>query len=79
MYLRGLRQVLDYIQKGGRLEDLLVGKIARKHVAVVRELMWRGVLIKPPLVPRYMKQPSVEQRLEGLRNGISVMDLIEGR
>ena len=79
VYLRGLREVLEYVGSGGELEDLLVGKIAAKDISVIRELMWRGVLKKLPLTPRYLGQPEARQRLRELRSGTSVMDLIERR
>ena len=75
-YLRGLCKVLAYLAKGGELAPLFVGKIGIEHVPIVRELMWRGVLKEPPLVPRYMGQPETEKRVESLHRGMSVMDLI---
>ena len=79
VYLRGLCQVLYYIGHGGTLDHLLVGKIAVKHIPFVRELMWRGVLKKPPFVPRYVGQPEAEKRLAKLRCGMSVLNLVERR
>ncbi|MDH3729280.1 MAG: DUF1704 domain-containing protein, partial [Myxococcales bacterium] len=37
-YLRGLQGIVDYVGQGGRLETLLVGKIAPAHTGVVEEL-----------------------------------------
>jgi len=76
VYLRGLCQILEYLGKGGKLDPLFVGKIAAQHIPIVRELLWRRVLQQPPLVPRYMGRPDVVSRLEKLRRGMSVMDLI---
>jgi uncharacterized protein (TIGR02421 family) len=76
VYLRGLCQILEYLGKGGELEPLFVGKIAAQHIPIVRELLWRNVLKQPPLVPRYMGRPDVAARLDQLRSGMSVMDLI---
>jgi uncharacterized protein (TIGR02421 family) len=76
VYLRGLCQILEYLGKGGELEPLFVGKIAVTHIPIVRELRYRGVLREPPLVPRYMGQPDALARLERLRGGMSVLDLI---
>ncbi len=77
VYLRGLRQILDYIADGGSLEPLFTGKIAIQHIPIVNELRWRGVLVPPPLAPRYMKQMDSQLRLERLRQGMSVVDLLE--
>ena len=38
VYLRGLRRVVEYLGDGGRLDTLLVGKIAADHAPVVEEL-----------------------------------------
>jgi uncharacterized protein (TIGR02421 family) len=78
VYLRGLRQILDYLAEGGDLEPLFTGKIAIQHISIVNELQWRGVLVSPPLVPRYMHQPESLLRLERLRQGASVVDLVKG-
>jgi uncharacterized protein (TIGR02421 family) len=79
VYLRGLRQLLDYIADGGSVEPLLMGKIATQHIPIVKELRWRRVLVPPPLAPRYMNQPDSLLRLERLRRGASVHDLLEGK
>lgn len=75
VYLRGLRQILAYLADGGRLEPLFVGKIGADHVPIVEELQWRGVLKKPPLVPRYLDRPDAQARLGRLRDGLAVTDL----
>jgi uncharacterized protein (TIGR02421 family) len=79
VYLRGLRQILEYVGGGGDLEPLFVGKIAAQHIPIVRELQWRGVLTPPPLLPRYMASQEARARLHELRGGKAVSDLIEGR
>lgn len=77
LYLQGLLDVLAHLSNGGRLRPLLVGKIATEHVPIVRELQWRKVLVDPPLTPRYLDLPHVGARLERVREGMEVMDLIE--
>lgn len=76
VYLRGLRRVLDYISGGGSLDPIFVGKIGTDHIPIIVELQWRGVLRKPPLLPRYLARPDVRGRLEALKAGMTVMDLI---
>jgi uncharacterized protein (TIGR02421 family) len=78
VYLRGLQQILEYIADGGSVEPLFTGKMASQHIPIIRELRWRGVLVPPPLAPRYMNQPDPLLRLERLRRGASVADLLEG-
>ncbi|MFC1597224.1 flavohemoglobin expression-modulating QEGLA motif protein [Planctomycetota bacterium] len=78
VYLRGLRQILDYVRRGGELEPLFVGKIATDQVAIVKELLLRRVLRMPPLRPRYMDSSSATKRLAALRNREdSVLGLVE--
>ncbi len=76
VYLRGLVKTLDYLAKGGDLETLLIGKIAAEHVAMIRELRWRQVLTPPELRPRYLAQPEAVERLQQVRRGLTVLQLI---
>lgn len=77
VYLRGLRQILDYLGGGGFLEPLFAGKMATEHIPIIRELTWRGVLTPPPLIPRYIHRPDSQARLERLGRGVGVADLLE--
>jgi len=78
IYLRGLRQMLNYIGRGNKLDPLFVGKIAADQVPIVEELLFRRVLREPPLRPRYMETPAAADRLTALRAGTaSVLDLVE--
>lgn len=77
-YLRGLVGLLAYLGDGGALDPLLVGKLGPQHVPIVEELQWRNVLVPAPLRPRYLDDPRVVKRLEELRRGASVLDLVKG-
>ena len=77
VYLRGLAEILQYLGRGGELEPLLVGKIAADHIPLIRELRLRQVLDAPPLRPRYMEGLRTGQRLERLRQGLTVPELLE--
>ena len=79
VYLRGLVRLMDYLKRGGKLNPLFVGKIHAKHIPFVDELTWRKVLVPPPVRPHYLAREATSQRLERLRNGLSVKDLIERR
>jgi hypothetical protein len=46
---------------------------------VIRELMWRNVLHRPPLRPRYLDDPRATQRLERVRAGVDLLDLVRAR
>jgi len=75
LYLEGLMKMLVYLHGGGEIEPLLVGKLAEKHIPIIRELQLRRVLSGPPLYPHYLDYPNVRARLERLRQGVSVLEL----
>ncbi|NNE00484.1 MAG: flavohemoglobin expression-modulating QEGLA motif protein [Pirellulaceae bacterium] len=77
VYLRGLRAILGYVQKGGDLKPLLVGKMAVEHIPIIKELQYRKVLNPVAMVPRYMQDEAAIGRLERLRGSDStVVDLV---
>lgn len=77
VYLRGLVGVLAYLEAGGALEPLLVGKLGPDPVPIIEELQWRKVLVPPPLRPRYLDDPGAVGRLNAVRRGVSVLDLVK--
>jgi hypothetical protein len=77
VYLRGLLRIFEYLSSRGNFEVLFAGKIAAHHVRMIRELQARNVLVPPPLLPRYLEVPEAGQRLEQIRRGLSVTDLLE--
>ena len=76
IYFRGLIQVLDFITRGGDIRSLLVGKMASRHIPIVKELTHREVLAPPPLLPGYLKKTESQQRLAELSEGTQLVDLI---
>ncbi len=78
VYLRGLVEILEYLRRGGDVAPLFVGKLAADHIPVARELLFRGVLRAPPLRPRWLDDPQCAERLQQLRNGMTVLDLLNG-
>ena len=77
IYLRGLQGILNYLAQRGDLEVLFVGKIAQSHVGVVKELLLRQILMPPPLHPHYLETAMAQSRLENLRRGLTVLDLMK--
>ena len=78
VYLRGLCRMLKYIQEGGELDPLFVGKLAAEHIPIIRELRFRQVLVPPPITPRYLETQQATERLARLRGGNhTVLDLID--
>lgn len=76
IYLRGLIKLLDFLKHGGELEPLFVGKIAQKHIPFMEELHLRHILKPIPLYPRYLKCEYAIQRLDKVKKGLSVYDLV---
>lgn len=75
IYLRGLIHLIEYL-KEGELEFLLSGKFALKHVPLIQDLQARGLLHKPKIKPRYMQLPEFEERLEKIKNGLFIYEMI---
>jgi len=76
IYLRGLIQLMDYLKNGGKLEPLYVGKIAQKHVPFMEELHHRNILRPIPLLPKFLQHQDALKRLELVKDGITVENLI---
>jgi uncharacterized protein (TIGR02421 family) len=77
VYLRGLQGVVDYVHKGGRLDTLLVGKMATEHTAVIEELQRREVLHSPTLRPNFLNGPDSHYRIERVREGLDLAELVD--
>lgn len=76
VYLRGLVHLLEYLKAGNELEPLLIGKIRQDYIPIVQELIYRRVLRPMPLRPRYLLDPQLQPKLEQLKAGISVFNLL---
>ena len=53
VYLRGLRDLVDYLRGGGDFEPLFTGKFALSHRVVLEQLADAGWVAPPELLPRY--------------------------
>jgi uncharacterized protein (TIGR02421 family) len=76
IYLRGLIKLIDYLKEGGELDILFNGKIALKHVPLMEELKMREILKPAPLQPRFLQNDAALERLEKIKDGISLLDMI---
>ncbi len=74
-YLRGLVRIMAHLRAGGLVRPLVVGKISIDHIPVVQELMRRGVVVPPPLKPRFLERPEQLERLERIRAGANLCQL----
>jgi uncharacterized protein (TIGR02421 family) len=77
LYLRGLRDLLDYLRGGGELPPLLVGKIAFDHIPIIEELRERHVVRPAPVLPRYLQTDQAAQRLAAARRGLPILKMIQ--
>jgi uncharacterized protein (TIGR02421 family) len=75
-YLRGFQKVFHYVQNGGNIDELYIGKIALEHLPIIRELKWRKVLSDPPLLPYLLSDPGAQERLKEIQNGLTFMQLV---
>ena len=76
IYLQGIVELKEHLEKGGELEPLLIGKFALKHLPVINELMERKVLKKTSILPRYMNTKETNERLNNIRNGLPLSKMI---
>ena len=77
VYLRGFIKILEYIKNGGNLEILYIGKIAIKHIPIIKELRLRKILKPMPLKPAFLDEEETTKRLANLHNGINIFKLVE--
>lgn len=77
VYLRGLRDLLAHLGRGGAFWPLFVGKLALRHLPAVETLAARGVLRPAPLRPRYAESADALARLDRARRGLTVLDLLD--
>jgi len=76
IYLRGLRDLLDYLSDGHDIEPLYVGKIGLQHVPYIQELRRRKIIVPPRILPRFWDDDKIRERLEACRK-MSVLALLE--
>jgi hypothetical protein len=67
VYLRGLRDLLDYLQDGGAFEELFVGKFALSHHVVISQLVEEGWVVAPDLLPRVCAMAGTAPRMAECR------------
>ncbi|MDQ3494232.1 MAG: flavohemoglobin expression-modulating QEGLA motif protein [Pseudomonadota bacterium] len=67
VYLRGLRDLLDYLADDGDFESLFVGKFALSHHVALAQLIDEGWVVEPDLLPRYCELPDAQARLARCR------------
>jgi hypothetical protein len=78
IYLRGIKRLLEALADGSSLDALFVGKLALDHIPLIQDLLDREVISAPWVRPRWLDVPGAQERLNRLREGMSVIDLYEG-
>jgi len=78
IYLRGLLDLLDHLAHGGTLEHLWLGKMSLDDLPVIDELVARGGLVGPRILPRYLDAPTTASRLERAVHLTDFAQLTEG-
>jgi uncharacterized protein (TIGR02421 family) len=78
LYLRGTLDLIEYLRAGGDLDPLFLGRTHTRHAPIIQELRWREILKGPSLLPRCLNDPQSAQKIEGIRNGLGIPDIVEG-
>lgn len=68
VYLRGFRDLVDYLHADGPLEALYMGKFALTHLVVLQQLIEEGWVRQPALLPRWVHAPDALERLQQCRS-----------
>ncbi|RZM26215.1 MAG: DUF1704 domain-containing protein [Pedobacter sp.] len=75
IYLKGLMEILQFLQQGGEFAQLYGGKFALKHLPLVDELTHLGILQKPRL-PAFLETAEAKEKLNDLKRGLKLKDLV---
>jgi len=58
------------IQPQGRdIRPFLLGKVAMRHILIVKELTYQEVLLPPPVLSAYLGKPEGRERLSAMSRG----------
>ena len=78
IYLRGLVDILEHLDRGGDLDLLWLGKFSLDDLPLVAELAGRGALVDARLRPRFLDDPDALARLKCAAEISDVAQLAEG-
>ncbi|MCT1524358.1 MULTISPECIES: flavohemoglobin expression-modulating QEGLA motif protein [Sphingobacterium] len=76
LYLKGIIELLNYIKEGNEVDLLMMGKIRKDYLPIIKDLLQRGVLIPPAIIPRYMSADYKPKWQEVTQKG-SIFKLVE--
>ncbi|HZD53516.1 MAG TPA: tyrosine/phenylalanine carboxypeptidase domain-containing protein [Woeseiaceae bacterium] len=63
VYLRGLRDLIDYLREGYPFDRLFVGKFSLGELPAIERLHRNHQLVSPALLPSYLHNAQAQQRL----------------
>ena len=75
IYLKGLVELLGYLQQGGNLALLYGGKFALKHLPLIEELTHLRIL-QPPRLPAFLATTAAAEKIDKIKKGITLKDLV---
>ncbi|MGV8846814.1 flavohemoglobin expression-modulating QEGLA motif protein [Tessaracoccus sp.] len=78
IYLRGLLDLLGHLRDGGSLAPFWLGKFALVDLPLIEDLLARGILNPPALVPRWYDNVDGAQRLAAAASTTDPTHLIKG-
>lgn len=76
IYLRGLLALLEHIAHGGVLDLLFLGKFSLEDLPLVEDLAGRGLLTPARIMPRYLSEPGVAERLRDAARADDLISLV---
>lgn len=77
VYLRGLQGLVEHLAAGKELTPLWLGKMPLTAVPLIEDLLHRGALVPPLLVPLFLDRPEVLERLERTRHIGALAELVQ--
>ncbi len=78
IYLRGLMDLLEHLRGGGSLDPFWLGKFSLVDLPLIEDLLLRGILTPPVLLPRWYDTQRGAARLAAAAEDPDLTHLIEG-
>lgn len=74
LYLKGLKTILNYVDQGKKLDNLLIGKTSVEYVDTINELVDRKMINAPQyytkIFKKHFEKPEINPILQYIFNGI---------